>query len=169
MDNSLRLFLRTNRDIKDRGHNEKSVKIDSDRRMLDSKRYIEPQSERADVVFSLLPINSELLMQFEPIEANIKIRARIKDGIYYHDLIRVLIGVCGLQVNIESTNEIGEVTLEIAGDIMAEDVALSINMLVPHIEEMLDLNAKFSGGFQGVMQIITIMEIDGALKRRRKL
>jgi hypothetical protein len=34
---------------------------------------------------------------------------------------------------------------------------------------MLDLNAKFSGGFQGVMQIITIMEIDGALKRRRKL
>ena len=169
MDNSLRLFLRTNRDIKDRGHNEKSVKIDSDRRMLDSKRYIEPQSERADVVFSLLPINSELLMQFEPIEANIKIRARIKDGIYYHDLIRVLIGVCGLQVNIESTNEIGEVTLEIAGDIMAEDVALSINMLVPHIDEMLDLNAKFSGGFQGVMQIITIMEIDGALKRRRKL
>jgi len=78
-----------------------------------------------------------------------------------------LIGICGLQVNIDSIDEKGEVILEISGDVASEDVSLAINILVPHMKELFDFNAEFSGGVQGIMQIITLMEIDEALKRRR--
>jgi hypothetical protein len=40
-------------------------------------------------------------------------------------------------------------------------------MLVPHADEFLDFSSKFSNGIEGIMQIITFIEIDEALKRRR--
>ena len=50
---------------------------------------------------------------------------------------------------------------------LSEDVNLAANILVPHMEELFDFSAKFSEGVKGIMQIITLMEIDEALKRRR--
>ena len=43
------------------------------------------------------------------------VRVTIKNGVYYQELVRVLIGVCALQVNIESIDDRGEVILEISG------------------------------------------------------
>lgn len=42
-------------------------------------------------------------------------------------------------------------------------------MLVPHMDELLDFNAEFADGLYGIMQIITLLEIDEALRRRRSL
>ena len=167
MDESLRLFLRTKRDVKERRHTEQEALSEIDRRKSDSEQYIKPQASRADVIFTLLPINSELIEQDRSINSNLKVRACIKHGIYYSELVKVLIGVCGLQVNIDSVDENGEVVLEVSGDVLSEDVNLAANILVPHMEELFDFSAKFSEGVQGIMQIITLMEIDEALKRRR--
>ena len=79
----------------------------------------------------------------------------------------MLIGVCGLQVNLDSIDEKGEVILEISGDVSPEDITLAVHMLVPHMEELFDLSPEFSSGVQGIMQIIALMEMDEALKRRR--
>ena len=79
----------------------------------------------------------------------------------------MLIAICGLQVNIDSIDHTGKVVLEISGDVVSEDINLAVKMLAPHIEELLDFSAKFSGGINGIMQIITIMEINEVLKRRR--
>ena len=167
MDESLRLFLRTRRDVKERGHTEQEVLSEMERRKSDNEKYIKPQASRADVIFTLMPINIELFEQYRSIKSNIKVRACIKHGIYYSELVKVLIGVCGLQVNIESVDEKGEVVLEISGDVLSEDVNLAANILVPHMEELFDFSVEFSEGVQGIMQIITLMEIDEALKRRR--
>ena len=72
-----------------------------------------------------------------------------------------------MQVNIDSVDERGEVVLEISGDVASEDVSLAINMLAPHAEELLDFSTQFSDGISGIMEIITVIEIDEALKRRR--
>ena len=136
-------------------------------RSSDSEQYIKPQSSRADVIFSLLPTNLQLLDNEHSISSNLKVRAIIKHGVYYSELVRVLIGVCGLQVNIDSLDEKGEVILEISGDVLSEDINLAINILVPHMDELFDFGAKFSSGVMGIMQIITLMEIDEALMRRR--
>lgn len=167
MDEPLRLFLRTKRDVAERSHNKEDAILEMELRKLDSEQYIKPQSARADVIFSLMPINSELLDQSHSISSNLKVRVIIKHGIYYSELVRVLIGVCGLQVNIDSLDEKGEVILEISGDVLAEDINLAVNILVPHMEELFDFSAEFSSGVIGIMQIVTLMEIDEALMRRR--
>jgi len=166
MDESLRVFFRVKRDTGERGHLKEAVLHEIERRKVDSQKYIQPQSERANVIFTLLPINTELFEQEQIIESNIKLRACIKNGIYYQKLVRILIGVCGLQVNIDSIDESGEVILEISGDVRSEDVDVTVNMLVPNIEELFDFSAKFSGGVYGIMQIITVMELDESLKNR---
>lgn len=167
MDENLRVFLRVNRDIKERDSNEDRVIKELDRREDDSNKYIKPQAKRADVIFKMLPINIELLEKNNLIDSNTKLRVTIKNGVYYQELVRVLIGVCALQVNIESIDDRGEVILEISGDVDSEDVELAINMLASHIEELLNFGAEFSSGAQGIMQIITILEVDEALKRRK--
>ena len=167
MDESLRFFLRTNRDVNERNHTEKEVLSEMERRKDDNEKYIKPQAKRADVIFTLMPINMELFEEYRSIKSNIKVRACIKHGIYYSELVKILIGVCGLQVNIESVDENGEVVLEISGDVLSEDISLAANILVPHMEELFDFSVEFSEGVQGIMQVITLMEIDEALKRRR--
>jgi uridine kinase len=167
MHDSLRLFFRTRRDTDERGHEVNKALLEIEKRKADGEKYIKPQSKRADVVFKLLPINQELFNQEQVIDSNIKIRVRIQNGIYYQELVRVLIGVCGLQVNLDSVDERGEVVLEISGEVASEDVGLAINMLVPHIFELFDLNPNFSEGIFGIMQIVASIEIDEALKRRK--
>ena len=167
MDEKLRVFYRINRDTTKRGHSKQYVLEQIEKRKPDSDEFIKPQSERANVVFTLLPVNLELLENNNVTYSNVKIQVSIKNGIYYQELVRVLIAICGLQVNIVSIDHTGKVLLEISGDVVSEDINLAVKMLAPHIEELLDFSAKFSGGINGIMQIITIMEINEVLKRRR--
>jgi len=167
MDEALRVYLRVQRDTKERGHSKEKVLREIDRRKSDGEYYIKPQAENADLIFKILPVNLESLKEDGAIIKNLMVRVSVRNGIYYHDLVRVLVGVCGLQVNIESIDERGLVILEVSGDIASEDVKLAVTMLVPHMDEMLNIGTEFADGVQGVMQIITLMEIDQALKRRR--
>ena len=167
MDETLREYLRTKRDVSERGHKKEDIQKQLKLRSSDSEQYIKPQSSRADVIFSLLPTNLQLLDNEHSISSNLKVRAIIKHGVYYSELVRVLIGVCGLQVNIDSLDEKGEVILEISGDVESDDIKLAVNILVPNMEELFDFGAEFSSGVIGIMQIITLMEIDEALMRRR--
>jgi len=167
MDEGVRTYLRIKRDVIERGYIEEHVRNEIERRKADGQKYIQPQALRSDILFSLLPINSDLIEKNNLINSNLKIRATIRNGIYYDDLVRVLIGICGLQVNIESIDEKGEVVIEVSGDLAPEDVNLAVNILIPNMEELFDFSAEFKGGIQGIMQIITLMELDEALKRRR--
>ena len=167
MDEELRLYLSIKRNTKDRGYKKEEIIKALEKRIADSEKYIKPQADRANVIFSLLLINKELFKSNHVIDSNIKLKVTIKNGIYYHELVRILIGVCGLTVNIDSVDERGEVILEISGEVLSEDINLAVSMLVPHADELLDFSSKFSNGIEGIMQIITFIEIDEALKRRR--
>jgi uridine kinase len=167
MEESLRQHLSIKRDTEERGHVKEVVLSDIAKRQVDSEKYIKPQAERADIVFTFLIINMELFEKDQVIDSNIKLKIHIRNGIYYQELVKVLVGVCGLQVNIDSVDERGEVVLEISGEVVSEDIRLAVNMLVPHMDELLDFSAEFTDGLHGIMQIITLMEIDEALRRRR--
>ena len=72
-----------------------------------------------------------------------------------------------MQVNLDSVDETGEVVIEVSGDVAADDIQLALEKLLPNMEELLDFSAKFSPNIYGIMQIITFMEIEEALKSRR--
>ena len=134
---------------------------------LDFKEYIQPQKTEADVTYKLLPINQEI-KTLEVSDSRVKLKVRVKDGLYCQELIRVLIGVCGLQVNTNQlANEMNGVEIDIQGDVDAEDIKFASKIITPRLNEFIDDENGFFGGKLGLMQLIALTEIDHALKRRK--
>jgi uridine kinase len=168
MDETLRIKLKIKRDTEKRGRSKDFTMSEIARRSEDSKKYIHPQASRADVIFSLMPSNPNLLEE-DPEKIKLKLRVKLSRGGYYDDLRRALIGVCGLNINIINIDNKGGVDLDIQGEVMGEDILLASRMLLPHLEELIDFDAGFRNGMLGVMQLIAIVEINEALMQRRRL
>lgn len=133
----------------------------------DFKEYIQPQKTEADVTYKLLPINQEI-KTLEMLDSRVKLKVRVKDGLYCQELIKVLIGVCGLQVNTnQMVNEMNGVEIDIQGDVNAEDIKFASKIITPILNEFIDDENGFFGGKLGLMQLIALTEIDHALKRRK--
>jgi len=119
------------------------------------------------VTYKLLPINQEI-KTLEVSDSRVKLKVRVKDGLYCQELIRVLIGVCGLQVNTSQlANEMNGVEIDIQGDVDSEDIKLASKIITPRLNEFIDDENGFLGGKLGLMQLIALTEIDHALKRRK--
>jgi len=147
---------------------EGDVRIDElNTQEADFKEYIQPQKTEADVAYKLLPINQEI-KTLEVSDSRVKLKVRVKDGLYCQELIRVLIGVCGLQVNTNQlANEMNGVEIDIQGDVDAEDIKFASKIITPRLNEFIDDENGFLGGKLGLMQLIALTEIDHALKRRK--
>ena len=133
--------------------NHKSVKN------VDFEKYIQPQQKSADIIFEAQTKSNK----------NIDLTIRIRDGVYYQELFRVLIGICGLQMEVIELDEYGNVELIVQGEIQSVDIRLAANVVTPNLSEFIDQENGFYGGTIGVMQLVALMEIDEVLKRRRAL
>jgi len=126
----------------------------------DMQKYVIPQRDKANIVYTL---PNTVGTSSNIVSLNIEIR----DGFYYHDLLRILIGVCGLQANVEKINEYGDVKLAIRGEVGAEDIEFAFNVATPDLVELIKKNDCFYGGTFGIMQLVAFLEIEESLKRRK--
>ena len=166
-EDALRRHWKIARDVAERGHARDAVEASLARRAPDGKRYIEPQARHADLVFTLLPIDPAMLDGEGKIgEDRVKLRVRLREGLYYEQLSRVLIGVCGLSVDVEGIDHDATVAFAVDGEVAAEDIALAARMLVPRLDELLDRAPEWRGRMAGIMQLVTLVEIDQALRER---
>ena len=168
MDEKLRVSLKVKRDS-NRGRSPEYTLNEIKKRAKDSEKYIQPQSERADVIFNILPVNPDDIDSELSDDIKLKLRVIIKNCPYYSELIRALIGVCNLYVNLNDINDIGGVDIEIQGDVERGDIRLATQMLAPHIDELIDIKKGFSDGILGIMELIALVEINDDLivKKRR--
>ena len=168
MDEKLRVSLKVKRDL-NRGRTSDYTLNEIKKREKDSEKYIQPQSKRADVIFNILPVNSDDIDNELSDEIKLKLRVIIKSCPYYSELIRALTGVCNLYVNLNDINDIGGVDIEIQGDVERGDIRLATQILAPHIDELIDMKEGFSDGILGIMQLIALVEIndDLTVKKRR--
>ncbi len=128
---------------------------------IDSDKYIKPQISQADVVYKIPKIDNHS-------DNYASLDIVILNGIYYQELLRILIGVCGLQVSVDESDGDGTIKLAIQGEIQFEDTRFASNLVVPHLNEFIDQENGFLGGTLGVMQLVTLMEIDEILKQRKR-
>jgi len=138
-----------------------------EKRKPDSEKFIKPQVAFADLIFSLRPINSSSLNN--AIESNpphLKLVVKSRHGFNELSLKRVLIGVCGLHVDMSTNNDISEVEISIEGDTSAQDVQIAAKLICPQVFEFLDLQPQWQNGVLGLMQLITLSHINQALTRR---
>ena len=167
MDEALRRHLKIRRDIGQRGHNRERVLAAIESREQDSQRFIRPQAMQADLVLSLQPIHPDTLVETEadtPLRLKLNVRGR--QGLYYEDLVLVLIGVCGLHVDIAQESADGAVELTIEGETDGDDIALAARELLPQLNELLDITPIWQDGMLGLMQLIVLTHITQALRAR---
>lgn len=140
-------------------------KDQTDREKSDFLKYIQPQKVNSDMVFTLLPTNPEIdITEFS--DSRINLNILIKNGLYHQKLLKVLTGICGLQVNIKQDN-LNVVEIDVQGDVDIEDIKLASKIITPGMHEFID-DSGFFGGKLGLMQLITLAEVDYSLKRRKR-
>jgi len=87
---------------------------------------------------------------------------------YSEEISKILVGLCGLHVQWEDKNDFdNKIELTIQGQISSEDVKFAIKSAVPYLMEIIDINYLFHSGVLGLIELVTLLEIDQALKKRR--
>ncbi|UFS69734.1 hypothetical protein LPW11_17790 [Geomonas sp. RF6] len=165
IDEGLRRHFKVVRDVEQRGHSTAAVLQSFERREPDAARFIRPQAEHADLILSLQPAHEGLLEHPGEKPLTFKLVARSRLGMDDLLLRRVLVGVCGLHVEI-AEGEGGVAVLSVQDDASSEDIALAARLLCPSILEFLDIEPGWEGGALGLMQLVTLTHINQALTRR---
>jgi hypothetical protein len=118
-------------------------------------------------VLSLQPIHPRILDDLESDSPlRFKLHARSRHGFNEESLVRVLVGVCGLHVDMNASNDESEVELTIEGETSKEDIAMAAQTLFPQMMEFLDPNCIWKDGVQGLMQLVTLSHINQAFSKR---
>lgn len=167
IDERLRRYFKLQRDVKQRGHSPERVLASFERREPDSRRFIRPQAAHADLILSLQPIHPRMLDEADSEHPlRLKLTATTRQGFNELSLNRVLVGVCGLHVDILVSDDGRELQMTIEGETTAADLALAAEMLCPRALEFLDIPPRWQDGMTGLMQLITLSHISQALTKR---
>ena len=172
IDENLRRYFKIRRDVIQRGHTLDRALQAIEKRESDAEKYIRPQAAFADLTFSLQPIHAAMLDRLAGVQdrlndkapLRLKLVARTKNGLNELSLNRVLVGICGLHVEMKLDENGSE--LQIEGETSAEDVAMAAELLCPRVFEFLDTRPKWQDGVGGLMQLITLTHINQALTKR---
>ena len=139
--------------------------IDINRMSEDSSKFIIPQKRYADLVLSLQPVRSvENKNEIENIRFKLIINSR--HGFDEASLTRIMVGVCGLHVNTNLSDDASEIELIVEGDISKEDIELSAKILFPQIVDFLDIYPKWHDGITGLMQLVVLSHMNQLLSKR---
>jgi uridine kinase len=167
IDEELRTYFKIQRDVNKRGYTIERVLDALAKRKPDSEKFIHPQAAFADLIFSLRPIHSgALLNASETNPPRLKLIVRSRHGFNELSLKRILIGVCGLHVDMSTNHDASEVEISIEGEASAEDIQMAAKLICPQIFEFLDLQPQWQNGVLGLMQLATLSHINQALTRR---
>ncbi|MDY6484287.1 nucleoside/nucleotide kinase family protein [Acinetobacter faecalis] len=167
IDEELRRYFKLQRDVHQRGHTVERVLNSFEKREPDSERFIRPQAKYADLIISLQPIHPQMLKNADdksPIR--LKLSITTKNGFNKLALHRVLVGVCGLHVDIIVSENGAEIQLTIEGETTSSDIEMAAQILCPRVLAFLDIEPKWQDGLLGLMQLITLTHINQALTKR---
>lgn len=164
----LRKYFKIKRDVNQRGYSVQRVLDTLAKRLPDSEKFIRPQAEFADLIFRLSPINASAFQGTNTQNLpRLKLTFKSRHGFNELSLKRVLIGVCGLHVDMSNNSKtISEIEISVEGETSAEDIEMAARLICPKIFEFLDLRPHWQNGVLGLMQLITLSHINQALTRR---
>ena len=167
MDEKLRRYLKIQRDVNERGHSLDHVMKSIDSRAADAQKFVCPQKEYADLIFSVMPINQEALTGAPEIKAvKLKLKVRTLNPSYDINLRRTLVGVLGLHVETTILQDSNVEEMLVEGDVTAEDISLAASIVCPKVIEFLDVYPKWSDGVLGLMQLFTLAHLNQVFKQR---
>jgi len=164
IDEDLRRFFKLKRDVLERGHNKENVLKYIGDRVEDSKKFIQPQLEYADLTLTLKHQKSDINI-LDNLEKDPKLLLLIRARNHPNQvaLQRVLVGLCNLNFDLKTPDATGEIIITIEGDVDAVDVKRSAIFLCEDMFEFLDPETEWHSGMLGIMQLVTLLHIQQKL------
>lgn len=167
MDDNLRQYFKYQRDTTQRAHTREELLASCKQREPDATQFIKPQEIHAELILSVQSTSSITLDDlFINTPINLRLVARSRHGLNDLSLRRVLIGICGLNVDFAIKPETGEGELTIEGNVDAQEIMQAARIMCPKMFEFLHLQPQFKDGIIGIMQIVTLAHINQSLLRR---
>jgi uridine kinase len=167
IDEDLRKSFKIERDVGVRGHSLENVMSLLEAREEDSEKFIRSQKRFSDLVLSIQPLwvkhSSDSVVE---VSQHLKLVATTSNGLNELALSRVLVGLCGLHVDMTVSHDGSEVSLTIEGEASREDIAMAAGILCPKIFEFIDLSPQWSNGVLGIMQLVALSHINQVLMKR---
>lgn len=169
MDEGLRRFVKTQRDVTVRGYAPEKVLQSFERRQADRERFILPQIDSADMVFRLEPRHSSAIADISrPLQpSQLRLVMTFRRGIDFEQPARLLTALGGVHV-VATPLPDGRVRVIVDGEPTAEDIAAVARRLVPGMMIFMAFDPVWSGGMTGVMQLAVLYQLD-AVRRAREL
>ena len=156
---SLRKHWKILRDVLKRQYTKEKIEEQLKRRIADSKKYIDPQKNFADMVVNFFSKNN-FDTGLEGADVNIGLKISISASIYIEDLIEAL-----------NSNEI---TWDYNDDLNSQYIILNKSPLnnfkilamntIENLNEVIDVNAKWAEGYNGFLQYLCLKIICEKLK-----
>ena len=106
----------------------------------------------------------ESLDDKHPIRLKLVVSSR--NGFNELPIRQVLVGVCGLHIDIVVGNDGADLQLTIEGEVSAANVEMAAKLLRPRVLEFMDISPKYQEEMLGLMQLIALSNISQALTKR---
>ena len=85
------------------------------------------------------------------------------NGFFHEELVHSLIGLCGMHIDVEYSRDLDYISLCIEGDANKEDIEQIANLLIPNLEDIVIYEPKWESGYNGLIQVITLVHISNIL------
>ncbi len=167
MENDLRRDMKIRRDCHERGHQPESVLRSFERRFGDGKRFVEPQRDHADLIFSLRSLLPELKSSRNLPLQRLGLCATTHLALPFERLADLIVAWTHAAARVFE-NDDASLSIEIEGDISAIHTSAMAQQLShePLFSVRPDWdNAAWQSGTLGLMQMIVFLAINHVAKR----
>ncbi len=157
-DEKLRRHWKIIRDIKKRGYELQKIHAQIESRLEDAQKYINPQKEFADVIVEYYPLNNFKVGDATE-EIKLCLKLTLNANVYVEYLVQQLKGDIFWDYNSDLKTQFLDVkNIENSN---FEDIA---SELIPNIQELVGSNVTWSTGYDGLIQLISLLIISEKLK-----
>jgi uridine kinase len=161
MDEALRTQLKMHRDVFERGHAPEQVLASIEKRANDRDRFIAPQESRADITLRIEP-SHPLPAQYNPREGfripPTRVVANLKGFVLGQEFVRIFTSLVGVSARLTYLSpDISRIEVDDANAISSAAIASAALELLKRPEEITSHAPLWSGGSQGVSQLLVTL------------
>ena len=166
----LRAHWKILRDIKERAHSKKSILFQLKQRSKDSKKYIQPQKEFADIVIEYKPKSPIKNLESGTEKFELLLKMTLDNSYSPHEILDSLYKAKSIAFDLVYDKNMKTYTCTFSGEISKKEVESTAYELFPNFEEVLDnMYPVWHNNYDGIVQLFILYVINEHLKNKENI
>ena len=162
MEEELRVALKVQRDVGQRGQTEESIRASILARRADAEKFVSPQAANADLILRVSRVSTTSSNEAHRISVNSEPKP------FDNQLVSELANTCGLETML-TTLDNGKRTIDIVGETDQSSLSMAFDRIEPRVSEILGKFEDWSLGSVGIIEMVSLVYLANSLRRERLL